>query len=536
MAPLGVRPLIIPDETRYAEIPREMINSGDWIRIRLNGLRYYEKPAMGYWLNALSISVFGENEFAVRFPSALSAGLSALIVFLLASRFNGGLTQGATSAAIYLTFIQVFGIGVFSVLDSMLSFFITACLGAFHLGWRLRQSLPRHRFWLAVTGVLCGLAFLTKGFIGIVVPAVVIAPFMIWENQWRAMLKTAAVIGGAAVLTVLPWGLLIHWREPGFWDFFFWNEHIRRFMAPNAQHKQHFLFYLALLPLCLFPWTVLVPAALAGLKHRLMDSSLFRYSFCWILFPFLFFSVCSGKIVTYILPCFPPLALVMGSGLTAYFKTGRTALFNAGTIFLSGIAAVLVLSLIVAQTGLINGFIAYSALWKAVLFMVSLLVFFCLLLATASTPDAGRKLGAFAAAPVLIYCSTHFLVPDLTLERKSPGSFFLQNKAAVTNDTLIVSQGSLIQAVCWYFKRSDVYQMGQGGELSYGLEQPDSIHRLLTPDQFNAIVDQRKATSSGRADVVLIMDATKERLWANQIRQPLIRESDGHNGYILTVY
>ncbi len=87
--PLGVRPIIIPDESRYAEIPREMIASGDWIVPRLNGLRYFEKPVMGYWLNALSIKLFGENAFAVRFPSASATGLSAFLIFLLIRRFSG---------------------------------------------------------------------------------------------------------------------------------------------------------------------------------------------------------------------------------------------------------------------------------------------------------------------------------------------------------------------------------------------------------------------------------------------------------------
>ena len=81
--PLDLRPLMIPDETRYAEIPREMLKSGDWIVPRLNGLRYFEKPPMGYWLNAMSISLFGENGFAVRLSSALAAGLTALLAGIL---------------------------------------------------------------------------------------------------------------------------------------------------------------------------------------------------------------------------------------------------------------------------------------------------------------------------------------------------------------------------------------------------------------------------------------------------------------------
>ncbi|MGA8181695.1 MAG: phospholipid carrier-dependent glycosyltransferase, partial [Desulfobacterales bacterium] len=115
--PLGIRPIIIPDESRYAEIPREMIASGNWIVPKLNGLRYFEKPVLGYWLNALSIELFGENAFAVRFPSAMATGLSAFIIFLLVRRFSGELSAEISAALIFLTSFIVYGIGTFNILD-----------------------------------------------------------------------------------------------------------------------------------------------------------------------------------------------------------------------------------------------------------------------------------------------------------------------------------------------------------------------------------------------------------------------------------
>ena len=84
--PLGTRDLFVPDETRYGEIAREMIAGGDWVVPHLNGVRYFEKPVLGYWVHALSILLFGENNFAVRFPSALAVGLSALFIFLAVRR------------------------------------------------------------------------------------------------------------------------------------------------------------------------------------------------------------------------------------------------------------------------------------------------------------------------------------------------------------------------------------------------------------------------------------------------------------------
>ncbi len=129
---LGVRPLVMPDETRYAEISREMITSGDWVTPRLLGLRYFEKPVLDYWLNGLSQLLFSHTHFAVRFASALSAGLSALLVGLLATRISANHQTGYAAAAIYLSFVLVFTIGIFSVLDSMLTLFLCAAMMAFY--------------------------------------------------------------------------------------------------------------------------------------------------------------------------------------------------------------------------------------------------------------------------------------------------------------------------------------------------------------------------------------------------------------------
>ncbi|MBG0779087.1 MAG: phospholipid carrier-dependent glycosyltransferase, partial [Desulfotignum balticum] len=107
--PLHVRPLAIPDEVRYAEISREMVASGDWIVPRLNGLHYFEKPVMGYWLNGLAMKLFGQNNFSVRITSAISAGLSALMVFFLSAGFSRSTRKGGMAAGIYLTCFLVYG-------------------------------------------------------------------------------------------------------------------------------------------------------------------------------------------------------------------------------------------------------------------------------------------------------------------------------------------------------------------------------------------------------------------------------------------
>lgn len=202
--PLGKRPMIIPDETRYAEIPREMIASGNWVVPYFDGLRYFEKPVMGYWLNALSMKVFGDNAFAVRFPSAVSAGLTALMIFLCLGRFMHNPTLGFMAAGIYLTCLEVFCVGVFSVLDSVVSLFLCAALALFYLAWTRRESLKEYMVYLLFSGVFCGLACHTKGFLAIIVPAIVIVPFVLWEKEGRQLLIMPWIPLITAVLVVLP--------------------------------------------------------------------------------------------------------------------------------------------------------------------------------------------------------------------------------------------------------------------------------------------------------------------------------------------
>ena len=216
VAPLGMRPLVAPDETRYGEIPREMLASGDWIVPRLNGLRYFEKPILGYWLNALSIAAFGENAFSIRFPSAVAAGLSALLLFALLRRFAGGYPAGIVGAAVQLTAVLGFVIGIAGVLDSALSCFLTSVMVCFFFAF-MEADRRKRAGYLALCGLACGLAFLTKGFLAFAVPVVSIVPFLIWERRWKSMFALALIPAAVAVLVSLPWGILIHLRESDFW-------------------------------------------------------------------------------------------------------------------------------------------------------------------------------------------------------------------------------------------------------------------------------------------------------------------------------
>lgn len=494
LIPLGVRPLVLPDELRYAEIPREMLVSGDWVVPRLNGLRYFEKPVLGYWLNAVSQWIFGPNAFSVRLPSALSAGTSAIAIFVMVYRFGGGCGAGVLAAAVLLTTVQVLVLGNINVLDGVLSLFLTGTMVAFffaHMEERPRTKMAL----LALCGALCGLAFMTKGFLAFAVPVSAILPFLIWEDRWRDILRVFLPTAAVALLVVLPWSLIIHHREPDFWHYFFWTEHVKRFLSQHAQHPHPFWYFVPILAGGALPWTALLPAAVQGLKETRLKDPLLRFALCWFLFPFLFFSASQGKLIPYILPCFPPLAILISVGLRRYLGSGRHRAFTVGANALALLLVLAAFLLVIAQVGSLRGFRHYGPGedWKWVVGAVGLLTWAAMLFFSGKGIASGKRLLLYGAAPVLLFFAGQFIVPDQVLRKKSPGAFLLEHSGKVGPESILVTDDQLVYAVCWYYGRQDARLIYKGGEVEYGLKYADSKDRFLDRDQFMKLIEKNPA-------------------------------------------
>ncbi len=531
--PLGMRPLVIPDEVRYAEIPREMITKGDWIVPHLNGLVYFEKPVMGYWLNGLAIKMFGENAFAVRFFSAISAGLSALMVFFLTSIFLDSRRKGILATSVYLTFFLVYGLGVFSVLDGMFSFFLTACMGFYFFSWSKRESPRSFYSYLVLSGIFCGFAFLTKGFLAFAIPICIIVPFLAWEKDYKMIFTKSWIPILAALIVILPWAFLVHLKAPDFWHFFFWHEHVKRFFSKSAQHKESFFYYFMVLPAALFPWIFLTPASITGLLKKGLKNHLLRYSLCWFFFPFLLFSFSSGKLLTYILPCFPALGILLSTGLINYLDSKRTYWFDKGVFCLMGIAGLLIIALFILQTGIIASLapFAYKMQWKAILFFTGLILFFFVLKKSLNTTDRTKKILLFAAAPLFFYFSVNFILPDKTILRKCPGELIQKNMRKIDKNTLIFSPSTPLRAVCWFLKRSDVFML-DSGELDYGLHQKKAAGRLVDYRKFYKIASKDR----GKRKIALIIDQKAYYRIKNRLPKPEFLDSSGKNGFAFIIF
>lgn len=529
IALIGVRPPVVPDEARYGEISREMLVSGDWVVPHLNGVRYFEKPILGYWLNAAAMRAFGENAFAIRLPSAVAVGLTALLLFVWARRFSGDDSTPLLATAVFLLSFEVLAVGTFCVLDSLLSLFITAAIVALYFASQ-EKAVGKRIVFLLLAGLTCGLAFLTKGFLALVIPVLVIVPFLFWEGQFKTFFRTAWIAFVPAILIVLPWAIMIHHREPDFWHYFFWVEHVDRFISPRGgQHPEPFWFYVPILLGGALPWTPLAGPIVVGLRHTDWRHPMIRLAICWLLLPFAFFSACSGKLGTYILPCYPPLAFLVAVGVLKCLREGDVRGFIKGTWFVLCAVCLVLVALLFGLT-LVPELSDSVALWKWGIAAAGLFLWAMLCRAAISCRDIHKRLLLYCVGPILFMFSWPLLIPAALKARKAPGAFLLSNSARVSHESVVVAENGLTAAVCWYQGRSNVYILGSRGEYEYGLNYAESRCRSLGIEQLKNMIAQQGEAGS----VVLITQARHYAEYREGLPDPSYENT--HDGLVWVEY
>ena len=320
---LGHYPLMEPDEGRYSEIPREMLERMDFITPTLNYVKYFEKPPLLYWLNALSMAIFGENEFAARLPCALAGLLTILFTYWLGRKLFERQT-GLYAAVIVGSCLGFVPQARINITDVPLTLCLTVSLGSFILAVKSDGRDKAGYYYLSYAAA--ALAVLTKGLVGILFPAAIIFLFMLCRKRWEVLKEMRLVTGLTLFLAVAaPWFILVSMRNPEFARFFFIHEHFERFLTKVHGRYQPLWFFLPVLFGIMLPWAFYVPLALkdAWQKRRGEHGEALAYLAIWAIFVFLFFSKSNSKLVPYILPVVPPLALITAAAFRETIASGK---------------------------------------------------------------------------------------------------------------------------------------------------------------------------------------------------------------------
>lgn len=320
---LGKTPLIGLDEALYAEASREMLESGNYIVPTYNGRPFFDKPPLGYWLQATSIKIFGATSFAVRLPSAIAA-TALVFATVLAGTWLYSTETGLFAGFVLATAVYTLPLARLCSLDQLFTLSITLALTGFAMAYLSRCNWYYVLLWIAT-----GISILTKGPAGGVVVLAVIGIYVLARRLWgvvshvtethRARTRNYVphVLGLVLfVLITVPWYALVQRETSGaFLREFLLHQNLQRAMGADFHHNMPFWFYLPIYMAGFFPWSVFIPSALATHvrlrpTNRTEEASLLMAT--WIVAVIGVFSVSRSKLPNYIYPAYPPSALLVG--------------------------------------------------------------------------------------------------------------------------------------------------------------------------------------------------------------------------------
>jgi 4-amino-4-deoxy-L-arabinose transferase-like glycosyltransferase len=507
LATLSLRPLFNTDEGRYAEIPREMLSGGDWVIPHLNGLAYVEKPPLQYWATALSLRVLGQNEFGARLYTALCALAAVLIVALTASRLWGA-AAGWRAGALLASMLLFLVMGQLLTLDMSLTWYMTLALVGFLRAQLHAQRVSRsaareggsqpgreapdvatlgskrERGWMLLAWIATAFGVLTKGLVAAALPAAVLILYSLYARDWSPWRRLHASVGLPLFLAIaIPWYWLAAQRLPDFLQFFFVHEHLARYLTPSADREEAWWFFGAVFLLGSMPWTLAALRALFQGWRRPSPGAAFNAKLflrIWALFVCLFFSVSSSKLIPYILPAFPALALLTADLPTDVFERdlARTALLT----LLCAIALAATCLFAPRYVAPSDRSAYFLALAKPLAQIALLLAASALYVMSQRRRDLTRStvfLGAgWCLSGLLMMRAAAAVAPvysGVTLARALP---------AVPRDIPVYSVATYDQTLPFYWRRT-VELVAYRGELDYGLRY-DPQAELPSLEEFTA--------------------------------------------------
>ncbi len=313
-------PLLDPDEGLHAAIAQEMVLHDDYVTPTFLGEPFLDKPILFFWTEALALRVFGMREIAVRIPPLVFGLLGMLAVAALARTLFDSL-RALLAGIVYASMLLPLGVSQVAVHDvALVPFMCGAAICLFHAARSRRPAL-----WCIAIGVCLGLSILTKGLVGIVFTGI----FGLWlavahrGSSWRIAVALAASVAIAAVIAA-PWYIAMERAHPGYLHYYFVERHVRAYLTPTQPHGgRPWWYYVPIVLGGTLPWTGFLIGAIRGAwRNRMRPLPILLIA--WAAMGLLFLSAAESKLITYVLPVFPALAIVIADYLAARAQPART--------------------------------------------------------------------------------------------------------------------------------------------------------------------------------------------------------------------
>lgn len=327
--PSLIRPLTVPDEGRYADVSRWMLTSGDWLIPRLNGLPFFHKPPLLYWIDATLFRIFGVHPEVARIAPVLAGSLACIVTFWFVRRRVGS-ALARVCALVLATSLLLFGGAQYVNHDMLVGSGISLAVLFF-----ADAAITGERRSMILGYVAAALALMSKGLIGVALPGLVLLPWLIATGRWRQIPQLLHPIGLLVFLALsLPWFFLVQQKYPGFFHYFFIEQQFQRYTTTGFNNKQAWWFYIAGLILAFMPWLFQIGAKnLVERSKNALGAEVAGLMVWWAVAIVGFFSIPQSKLIGYVLPATPPLAVLIAALI--YRQPLNLAQRLAGPLFIT---------------------------------------------------------------------------------------------------------------------------------------------------------------------------------------------------------
>ena len=462
-----LRPLLDPDEGRYAEIPREMLASGDWVTPHLDGLKYFEKPPLQYWATAAAYSAFGVSDGTSRLWTFALAFLCLPMVYGWARALYGVKAGLVALAALAVSpYFEI--IGHLNLLDAAFTFWMAGAILAFALAQNAPSGSQSERRWMLATWAAAAFGVLSKGIVVGVLAGLTLILYSLLERDWRPWRRLHLGLGLPLFLAVTaPWFVVVSRRNPEFLQFFFVHEHFARYLTTVHQRVEPWWYFLPILLLGVLPWVRFVGAPVRRAWFDPGASEQFRPQKFLLLFALVtvvFFSLSGSKLAPYILPAMPALAALVGVDASQRWQFLR----HVGW-FVAGLLLAFAIGMCVFSIAK-NAKLPLEVLtWSSIAAVMALCAAVAGQLSVPAAPLTARPVILLCAASVLGWQAlgtAYTAVPPLRTGKEIAAAAAEEIKP----QTVLYSVGQYRHTLNWYLRRN-LTVVDYTGELELGIQQ-----------------------------------------------------------------